>query len=98
VGRANTGQDEQFWNVVRDLKWKLDDGKGGPPPDEPEFHHGRRRFRRPRILPVWVSHAVAFVFGGAIVAAGLSTPILVPVVALVGLVVMAGTQYFRHTG
>ena len=96
MGRANTGQDQQFWDVVKDLKWKLDDGKGGPPPDEPEFHHGRRRWRAPRILPFWVVQAVAFVFGGAIVGVALTQPVLVPVVALLGLVVMTGVQFLHH--
>lgn len=97
MGRANTGQDQQFWDVVKDLKWKLDDGKGGPLPDEPEFHHGRRRWRGPRILPSWVAQVIAFVFGGAIVGAALTEPVLVSVVALLGLVVMTGVQFWHHS-
>jgi hypothetical protein len=33
--------DQQFWAIVQDLRWKLDDGTTGTyPGGEPEFYHG----------------------------------------------------------
>ena len=40
MSRSRMQQDEVFWKIVKDLQWKLDDGSGGMPPEEPEFNHG----------------------------------------------------------
>ncbi len=83
MNRARVRQDEQFWQVVQDLRWKLDDGSGGGlPPQEPEFDHGGGGGGWPR----WATHIVAFLLGGIIWGVLLVAPPLMPMVALAAVI------------
>ena len=88
-------QDEQFWQVVQHLRWKLDDGStGGYPPQEPEFDHGGSGGRWPR----WATHIVAFLLGGVIWGALLLAPPVLPMLAaalVVGFTVFAVRRRWR---
>jgi len=88
-------QDEQFWQVVQNLRWKLDDGStGGFPPHEPEFDHGGGGGGWPR----WATHVVAFLLGGIIWGVLLVAPPLMPLFALaavIGLTAFATRRRWR---
>ena len=65
------------------MQWRLDDGgRGGKPPQEPEFDHGGGG----SVWPRWATHVIAFMLGGLTWGALLIAPPLVPVVMLAGLV------------
>jgi hypothetical protein len=46
--KLRTRQDQAFWQIVKDLEWRLEDSGGDPPkpPDEPEFDRGARASRQ----------------------------------------------------
>jgi hypothetical protein len=71
-------QDQQFWHIVKDLRWKLEDNNNGLPPAEPEFGYGAGR----RTLPMWATHLAAFVLGALTFGLSLITPAAMPLVAL----------------
>jgi hypothetical protein len=72
MSRQRMRQDQQFWHIVQDLRWKLDDNNHGKmTPLEPEFGYGPARFT----LPLWGSHLVAFLLGA--VALGLTLALFV---------------------
>jgi hypothetical protein len=76
-------QDQQFWHIVKDLRWKLDDrNNGGIPSGEPEFGYGGRR----RIaVPLWATHIVSFLLGGIGFGLSLVAPALMPLAAVAGI-------------
>jgi hypothetical protein len=83
--------DQQFWQIVKDLRWKLEDGTTGTaPPPEPEFGYGQRR----RGLPRWATHAAAFMLGAMVFAMLLWAPAVVPIVGA-GAAVTTGLSYRR---
>jgi len=83
VPGTRSQQDQAFWEVVRDLHWRLDDGsRGGAPPSEDEFSHGGGR----GAWPTWATHVVAFLLGGLAWGALLFAPPLMPVAAIVAIV------------
>jgi hypothetical protein len=64
MSRSSMRQDKEFWQIVKDMQWKLDDGRTGHMPvGEPEFGYGSRVGR----LPAWTTHAVAFLLGSTVV-------------------------------
>jgi hypothetical protein len=64
MSRASMRQDKEFWQIVKDMQWKLDDGRSGHlPTGEPEFDYGARRIA----LPAWATHAAAFLLGSTAV-------------------------------
>jgi hypothetical protein len=83
-------QDQQFWHIVKDLRWKLEDNDRGLPPGEPEFGYGGGR----RLLHVWVSHVATFILGAITFGLLLVAPAVVPIVGL-GLAVMGALSYRR---
>jgi hypothetical protein len=89
-------RDEQFWSVVKDLHWKLDDGSGGSPPEGggPEFYRGGGGGVSPR----WATHVIAFLAGGLTWGSMLRLPIRVSAVVatvFVGYVVIAIVRRWR---
>ncbi len=82
MSRQRMRQDQQFWHIVKDLRWKLEDGNHGTfPPGEPEFGYGGGRS-----APMWASHVAAFLLGGIAFGLTLVAPAFVPPIAAVGLV------------
>ena len=68
MSRSSMRQDKEFWQIVKDMQWKLDDGRTGQfPPGEPEFQHGSRRRHAIPALPAWTTHTVAFLLGSTVV-------------------------------
>jgi hypothetical protein len=77
MSRQRMRQDQQFWHIVKDLRWKLEDNANGMfPSGEPEFGYGVRNRSG---LPRWASHVVAFLLGGLTFALALVHPVLVPI-------------------
>lgn len=86
-------QDAAFWEVVKDLHWRLDDGSGGPPPPGgPEFYKGGGGGAWPR----WATHLIAFLLGGLTWGALLVAPPMLPLVALVAIVGLAAVAIRRR--
>jgi len=84
---TRTRQDQQFWHIVKDLHWKLDDGSGGPPPPgEQEFDHGGGG----GVWPTWATHMIAFLLGGLTWGSLLLAPPALPVIALISVVAFVG--------
>lgn len=84
---TRTRRDTAFWEIVKDLHWRLDDGSGGsPPPGKPEFSKGGGGGAWPR----WATHVIAFLLGGLTWGALLVAPPMLPLVALLGLVAVVG--------
>ncbi len=80
MSRQRMRQDQQFWHIVKDLRWKLDDHNGGIPAGEPEFGYGGTRS-----FPAWSTHLVAFLLGGIAFGLSLAAPAtFVPMIALGG--------------
>jgi hypothetical protein len=91
--RTATKQD-QFWQVVGDLEWKLDDGKGGGhPPDEPEFDHSGGGGG---VWPRWATHVIAFLLGGLTWGSLLLAPIFLPVIALGAVIAFVAVAFKRR--
>lgn len=88
-----TKKQDTFWQIVGEMEWKLDDGRGGnPPPDEPEFDHSGGGGS---VWPKWATHVIAFMLGGLTWGALLLAPPLLPAVALCGLIAFVAWAY-RH--
>lgn len=80
---TRTRRDSAFFEIVKDLHWRLDDGSGGPPPpSEPEFDKGGGGGAWPK----WATHMIAFLLGGLTWGALLIAPPLLPLVVLIGIV------------
>ena len=77
MSRPRMRQDQQFWHIVKDLRWKLDDNNGGLPPAEPEFGYGPGRRR----VSMLATHLAAFLLGGIAFALLLVAPMVVPILA-----------------
>jgi hypothetical protein len=91
MSRQRMRQDQQFWHIVKDLRWKLEDGNhGNRPPDEPEFGYGGGRGGH---VSPWASHAIAFLLGGIAFGAALVSPALALATVLTGLI---GCALFRQ--
>lgn len=60
MSRPRMRHDEEFWHIVKHLRWRLEDGNGGFPVAEPEFGYGRGPGRA---WPMWSTHLAAFVLG-----------------------------------
>jgi hypothetical protein len=90
MSRPRMRQDQQFWHIVKDLRWKLDDNNRGLPPAEPEFGYGGGR----RLLHVWASHLAALILGAITFGLLLVAPAVVPIVGL-GLAVTVALSYRR---
>lgn len=92
---TRTRRDSAFFEIVKDLHWRLDDGNGGPPPpSKPEFYRGGGGGAWPR----WATHLIAFLLGGLTWGALLLSPPLLPVIALVavvGLTALAARRRWR---
>lgn len=75
MSRARTKIDQQFWKIVGDLRFMIDDGSRTLPKGDPEFSHtpagasGRRR--------ALITHAVAFLTGAFLTGIGLAAAALV---------------------
>jgi hypothetical protein len=83
--------DQQFWQIVKDLRWKLEDGSAGTvPAAEPEFGFGEARRR----LPGWLTHLVVFVLGAVSCATLLMAPAVLPIVGFGVLVAVLLTHRF----
>lgn len=79
MSRERVRQDQQFWHLVKDLRWKLDDADAGRlPPGEPEFGYGGGDGSS---VPSWATHAVAFLAGGVVFGLSLVAPAILPLVA-----------------
>jgi hypothetical protein len=93
--RTRTRRDAAFWQIVKDLHWRLDDGSAGPPPPaKPEFYKGGGGSAWPR----WATHVIAFLLGGLTWGSLLLAPPLLPLLALigvVGLVALAARRRWR---
>jgi hypothetical protein len=90
---TRTRRDVQFWQIVQDLHWRLDDGSGGPPPpSKPEFDHGGGG----GVWPKWATHVIAFLLGGLTWGSLLVAPPLLPVLALMTLLVFVGIAVRRR--
>ena len=63
-------QDQAFWSIVQDLRWRLDDRAAGTfSQHEPEFEYGAGAGVRPQLsIPSWATHAVVFALGGIAIA------------------------------
>lgn len=86
-------QDVRFWQVVRGLEWRLDDGSGGPPPPtDPGFDRGGGG----GAWPTWATHVIAFLLGGLTWGSLLLAPPLLPVLALAGLVGLVAVAVRRR--
>ncbi len=84
---------DTFWEIVGDLRFRLDDGRRGDiPPHEPEFDHGGET----SVTPVWATHVIAFVLGGLVWGALLVAPPALAVLALAGLVTFVAVAYRRR--
>ena len=84
---TRTRRDTEFFEIVKNLHWRLDDGSGGPPPPgKPEFSKGGGGGAWPK----WATHVIAFLLGGLTWGALLVAPPMLPLVALLGLVVLVG--------
>ena len=84
---------DTFWEIVGELKWRLDDGSGGGlPPLEPEFDHGGGG----GLWPAWATHLIAFLLGGLVWGAVLVAPPMVPLLALMVLVGFVAFAYRRR--
>lgn len=78
--RPRMSQDETFWRIVKDLDWKLDDGRGRQAAvAEPEFNHGARP---PMTVPAWTTLLLAFLFGALSLGMFLVAPALLATLAL----------------
>ena len=81
--RPKMSHDQAFWRIVKDLNWKLDDGRTGPPPPgDPEFVHGASAVRIKPLLSRFTTHFIAFALG--VLTWGVATlePLLVVALAL----------------
>lgn len=85
-------QEQLFWHIVKDLRWKLDDGNNGFPAGEPEFGF---RPNRPAIA-MWVTHVAAFLLGAVAFGLLLVAPAVVPALALGALAALAVTYRRLH--
>jgi hypothetical protein len=94
--RLRTKRDKQFWDIVEDLHWRLDDGSGDGPPSEPDRGTGGGGGGGKGAWPRWASHLIAFLFGGITWGALLIAPPVAPVVALVGLVTFVAVAVRRR--
>jgi hypothetical protein len=94
-----TRKPDTFWEIVGDLKWRLDDGRRRSTfSHEPEFQHGSTRHRAPIAWPAWATHLVAFLAGGLVWGAVVVAHPIVPAVGLVailGFVVLAYRRRWR---
>lgn len=88
-------RDAEFFSIVQDLHWRLDDGSGGsPPPAKPEFDKGPGG----SAWPAWATHLIAFLLGGITWGTLVVSPAVTPIFAgigLVGFVVMAVKRRWR---
>ena len=97
MSRPRMSQDEAFWRIVKDLNWKLDDGRAGPPPPgDPEFSHGGKGSPMLPSLPVWATHLIVFVLGGLSLAVLLVQPLLLPAIALWTVGVAGAVTFLRR--
>ena len=95
MGFSRTKKQDPFWDIVGEMEWKLDDGRGGTrPPDEPEFDHSGGGGRS--VWPRWATHVIAFLLGGLTFGALLVAPPFVPVVALGALIGVIAVAYRRR--
>lgn len=79
---TRTKQDTAFWQIVKDLEWRLDDGGDPPPPADLEGSGGGGGGSWPR----WATHLIAFLLGGIVWGTLLYAPPAFPPVVLAGLV------------
>ena len=90
---TRTRRDTEFFEIVKNLHWRLDDGSGGPPPpSEPEFYKGDGGGAWPK----WATHMIAFLLGGVTWGVLLVAPPLLPLVALIGIVALAALAVRRR--
>jgi len=93
VSLTRTRRDTAFWEIVKDMHWRLDDGSGGPPPPaKPEFHKGGGGGAWPK----WATHMIAFLLGGLVWGSLLLAPPMLPLLVLVGVVGLAATAARRR--
>ena len=85
-------QDTEFWSIVKDLRWHLDDGNGGPPPAQDDGPGGGGGGSWPR----WATHLIAFLLGGVVWGTLLFAPPAFPPVALAGLVCLIAVAIRRR--
>lgn len=96
MGAVDTRRDQRiFWELTRNLEWRLDDGGGGPPPAEPpEFDRGGGG----SVWPTWATHMVAFLLGALTFGWLLIAPMVAAVIALgavVGTTTVAAKRRWR---
>ena len=90
---TRTRHDKAFFDIVKDLHWRLDDGSGGPPPPaKPEFYKGGGGGAWPK----WATHLIAFLLGGITWGSLVLAPPVLPVLALVGLIGLVGFAVRRR--
>lgn len=69
MSSSRAKQDQEFWSIVADLRWRLDEGHVGQiPQHEPEFMHGAGVRPQRLSIPSWVTHAAVLVLGVAALA------------------------------
>lgn len=90
---TRTRQDAAFWEITKDLTWRLDDSGGGHPPIEgDEFYKGGGGGAWPK----WATHLIAFLLGGLTWGTLLIAPPALPVVALGTLLVFVAVAVRRR--
>jgi len=95
VAFSRTKKQDPFWDIVGEMEWKLDDGRGGTnQPDEPEFDHSGGRGKS--VWPQWATHMIAFLLGGLAWGALLIAPPVAPFIALGALVGVIAVAYRRR--
>ncbi len=89
---TRTRQYTEFWQIVKDLEWKLDDGGSGPPLADAGGLGGGGSGAWPR----WATHLIAFLLGGVAWGTLLFAPPAFPPVVLAGLVGLIATAIRRR--
>ncbi len=76
--------DRVFWDLTRNLEWRLDDSGGGPTPpaQPPEFDRGGGG----SVWPTWATHMVAFLLGALTFGWLLVAPVVAAMIVLAGVV------------
>ncbi|HYZ92042.1 MAG TPA: hypothetical protein VFA34_06555 [Actinomycetota bacterium] len=89
---TQTKQDVQFWQIVKNLRWRLDDGGSGPPVSGGGGSGGGGGGAWPR----WATHLIAFLLGGVVWGTLLFAPPAFPPVVLAGLVCLIAVAIRRR--
>ena len=97
MSRPRMSHDQAFWRIVKDLNWKLDDGRSGPPPPgDPEFIHGASAARARPLLSRSATHVAAFLLGALCWGVATVEPVLLAAFVLWGVGCAGVLAYARR--